>query len=105
MKSINEIYNLVLETLVLEAAALEEIYNKYYSNDKELDLSLAVFKSINLIDPTGSDSKKGKYLDWLIRKAYKQNKNIIEDSDKIKEDLELFDKNYRHINKDRKSVV
>jgi len=99
MKTINQIYNLVLETLLVEAMSLEEIYNKYYSDDKNFDISLGTFKEINLIDPTGTSTKKGKYLDWLIRKAYKQNKNIIEDSDKIKEDLDLFDKNYRHINK------
>jgi len=98
MKTINQIYNLVLETLLVEAMSLDEIFKKYYSNE-DLRLTLNGFKLINSIDPTGTSTKKGKYLDWLIKKAYMHNTRMLEDADKIKEDLDLFDKNYRHINK------
>ena len=69
-------------------ASVEEIYDKFYKNEVSRD----VYDKLLTMDPTGSETKKGKYLDWLIRKAYKNNKNILEDSSKIKEDLTLFDK-------------
>ena len=74
--------------LELVEASVEEIYDKFYKNEVTRD----VYDKLLAIDPTGTNTKKGKYLDWLIRKAYKNNKNILEDSDKIREDLELFDK-------------
>jgi len=90
MKNINEIYSLVIESLLLEAVSLEEIWKKFYKNEVK---DFNIFIKLNKIDPSGTDNKKGKYLDWLVRKAYKNNpKTIIEDASKIKEDLELFDK-------------
>lgn len=74
--------------LELVEASVEEIYDKFYKNEVTRD----IYDKLLAIDPTGTNTKKGKYLDWLIRKAYKNNKNILEDSDKIREDLELFDK-------------
>ena len=73
---------------VLEEATLGEIYDQFYTQliDRE------TFDKLALVDPTAKPDKKGKYLDWLIRKAYKKNPNILEDESKVKEDLQLFDK-------------
>jgi ankyrin repeat protein len=77
--------------------SLEDIYKKYYSKDVP---NLATFKEINAANPDFMPDKKGKYLDWLVRKAYKSNPDLfIEDFDKIQEDLELFDKYQSKIGK------
>lgn len=94
MKSIYQIY----ESVILEAMSLEEIFKKFYEKElKDYDR----FLEINSIDPTSSKDKKGKYLDWLIRKAFKNSfpLTFFEDGYKIKEDLILFDKNQRQMGK------
>jgi hypothetical protein len=42
---------------------VEEIYDKFYKNE----VSREVYDKLLVMDPTGSETKKGKYLDWLIR--------------------------------------
>ena len=73
---------------VLEEATLDEIYDRFYSSVVTKD----IFDKLVSIDPTSRPNKKGKYLDWLIRKAYASNNKILEDASKVKGDLELFDK-------------
>ena len=51
--------------LELVEATVEEIYDKFYKNEVARD----VYDKLLAIDPTGTNTKKGKYLDWLIRKA------------------------------------
>lgn len=97
MLDISNIYKLVVESLLLENMSLEEIYRKYYSLDVP---DFETFKKINDVNPNFPKDRKGKYLDWLIKKAYKTNpQRFEEDVDKIAEDLQLFDKYQKKIGK------
>lgn len=88
---------LIYESLILENMSLEDIYEKYYKNEIK---TFIIFELINSADPTATKDKKGKYLDWLIRKAYKNNpKTFAEDASTIKDNLILFDKYQKKIGK------
>lgn len=88
---------LIYESLILENMSLEDIYEKYYKNEIK---TFIIFELINSADPTATKDKKGKYLDWLIRKAYKANpKTFAEDASTIKDNLILFDKYQKKIGK------
>lgn len=76
---------LTAHSILFEASA-EEIYQKFYANEITPDAYAEILK----MDPTGSPDRKGKYLDWLIRKAYKANPRMIEDGYKISEYLAVF---------------
>lgn len=84
--------------LILEAATIQDIYQKYYSNIPE-----DIFQEIISADPTYNPQKPqkmGKYGKWLLN-LYKQNKLKDEDLYKATDYLSYFVKYYNRIeNKD-----
>ena len=84
--------------LILEAATIQDIYQKYYSNIPE-----DIFQEIISADPTYNPQKPqkmGKYGKWLLN-LYKQNKLKTEDLYKVTDYLSYFVKYYNRIeNKD-----
>ena len=84
--------------LILEAATIQDIYQKYYSNIPE-----DIFQEIISADPTynpQNPQKMGKYGKWLLN-LYKQNKLKTEDLYKATDYLSYFVKYYNRIeNKD-----
>lgn len=72
--------------MLLEAASLEDVYTKYYSQMPQDD-----FLKIVKADPTAGDNKMGKYSQWLLR-LYQNGKLKLEDLYKATEDLTLFHK-------------
>lgn len=84
--------------LILEAATVQDIYQKYYSN-----IPQDIFQEIISADPTynpQNPQKMGKYGKWLLN-LYKQNKLKTEDLYKATDYLSYFVKYYNRIeNKD-----
>mgnify|MGYP003288438505 CR=1 FL=1 len=81
---------------LIEAVALDDIYNKYYS-DIDWDLFLDIIGS----DPTydrNKPKKMGKYGKWLLN-LYKLGNLKVEDLYKAKEYLQYFIKYYNVIDK------
>ena len=78
---------------VLVEATMQEIHDQYYK-----EIPAEIFQNLSKIDPTGSIDRKGKYLDWIIRKAYKNNPRIVEDAEKVYNDLKFFDKYQSKLN-------
>lgn len=82
---------------LIEAASLDDIYQKYYSNiDKD------IFNKIITSDPTYNNEKKnkmGKYGKWLLN-LYQKNNLKIEDLYKATNYLTYFDK-YQRFLKDK----
>ena len=77
---------LLNEELILEAASLSDVYQKYYSNIPEEE-----FKQIVAADPTAGEDKMGKYSKWLL--ALYTNGNLpLEDLYKANEYLTTFHK-------------
>ena len=98
-QELNKIYNLleridhtfrdfsfINEWLILEAASLDDVYQKYYNQIPEDE-----FKQIVAADPTSGDDKMGKYSKWLL--ALYTNGNLkLEDLYKATQYLTTFHK-------------
>ena len=97
-RKLRNIIDEVLSRLLSEAASLDDIYSKYYSDIEEKD-----FRDIIKADPTyrtDAPEKMGQYGKWLLS-MFIHGKLKKEDLYKVKEDLTLFDKlkRMRKINK------
>ena len=92
----------IVESLLFEAASIQDIYKKYYS-----DIDDSIFRSIIESDPTFNPQKPdkmGKYGKWLLN-LYRDGNLNEEDLSKVKEYLSTFIKFYNRIeNKDINSI-
>lgn len=93
-ESRNIIKECTFRDLLIEAATIQDIYSKYYSNIPEDE-----FQQIIQSDPTWREDKPdkmGKYGKWLLN-LYKQNKLKNEDLYKAKDYLSYFVKYYNKV--------
>lgn len=84
MKKIDRIISESINMLLMEAMALGDVYNTWYS-----DIDEDIFKQIVSADPTSGPNKVGKYSKWLL-KLYKTNNLKLEDLYKATEYLNYF---------------
>lgn len=83
-----------LGNMLSEAASIQDIHAKYYSDIPDKD-----FNAIIQADPTWKSDKPdkmGKFGKWILN-LYKKNLVKVEDLYKVKEDLTLFVKYYNRI--------
>ena len=99
LQRIDESYNnyaLLNETLILEAASLADVYQKYYKQIPEEE-----FRQIVAADPTSGEDKMGKYSKWLLA-LYASNNLKLEDLYKATSYLTTFHKYKQKL--DRKDI-
>ncbi len=89
-------YSLFNESLILEAASLADVYQKYYSQIPEEE-----FKQIVAADPTSGEDKMGKYSKWLLA-LYASDNLKLEDLYKATEYLTTFHRYKQKL--DRKDI-
>ena len=89
-------YSLFNESLILEAASLADVYQKYYNQIPEDE-----FNQIVAADPTSGDDKMGKYSKWLLA-LYTSGNLKLEDLYKATEYLTTFHKYKQKL--DRKDI-
>ena len=79
-------FNLLTEELILEAASLADVHEKYYNQIPEEE-----FREIVAADPTSGEDKMGKYSKWLLA-LYTGGNLKLEDLYKATEYLTTFHK-------------